>query len=74
MLNAPKSATATLPTDTRLLVVLPLLYRAWAILRTRHVLAWFQAWAPPALLGYLKDRDASDSWSRIMTEVENACS
>ncbi len=52
--------------------MLPLIYRAWAILRTRQILAWFQSWAPPSLLGYLKDRDASDSWSRIMTEVEHA--
>ena len=72
MLSALKRHDATSPSQTRPLIVLPTLYRVWAITRARQILAWMSSWAPQEIKGFIRGRSASDCWRFVACQVERA--
>ena len=68
-LSAKKSATSQDASQTRPLIILPMLYRAYAITRAGEILKWLASWAPEEVKGFLRQRAACDSWQMTVLAI-----
>ena len=57
--------------DYRPICVLSLIYRSWASLRARQLLAWLIQCTPDSLIGSRPRKEAADVWFNIATAVED---
>ena len=65
-----KIESTTAATHYRPIVVVSLLYRLWASIRSRQLLGWLSAHVPSQLHGYMKGKQCSDIWYLLQAEIE----
>ena len=58
------------PLAYRLLLITPVLYRAWAKLRLRHLQPWMATWALPTMFGGIQGFGAAEAWYATSVDVE----
>ena len=58
------------PLAYRLLLIAPILYRAWAKLRLRHLQPWIATGALPAIFGGIQGIGAAEAWYATSVHVE----
>ena len=58
------------PLAYRLLLITPILYRAWAKLRLTHLQDWISAWALEHMYGGIQGIGASEAWFSTAIDVE----
>ena len=66
-----KKDTARSAADYRPICVLSLVYRTWASIRARQLLAWLIHWTPDSLIGSRPRKEAADVWFNIASAVED---
>ena len=67
----PKSADAP-PNDLRPITVLSILYRLWARRHSAAINLWLASWAPPGLMGAMKNRSASTATNQATDLIDAA--
>ena len=60
------------PLEYRLLLITPVLYRAWAKLRLRHLRPWITGWALPNMFGGVQGVGAAEAWYTTALDIEHA--
>ena len=60
------------PLQYRCLTITPVVYRAWAKVRLKHMEAWIAGWAHSQMYAGIAGRGASDAWYLSSMEVELA--
>ena len=58
------------PLAYRLLLITPILYRAWAKLRLSHLQDWISSWALEHMYGGMQGVGASEAWFATSIEVQ----
>ena len=58
------------PLAYRLLLITPILYRAWAKLRLVHLQPWIASWALDNMYGGIQGVGASEAWFATSIDVE----
>ena len=68
---AAKTSSAHEPGDYRPITVLPILYRLWSSLRTRHTLRLLQHYLPADILGFVPSCETSQVWLCLQSWIES---
>ena len=58
------------PLAYRLLLITPVLYRAWAKLRLKHLQGWIASWALPNMFGGVQGVGAEEAWYSTAIDLE----
>ena len=67
---AKDEAKALDPMEYRVLLILPTLYRTWAMTRLRDMDAWIETWATPEMHAGIRGVGAQDGWYGTAIEPE----
>ena len=65
----PEAATVT---EYRPVTVLPLIYRCWATIRAKEMLAFIATIAPPEMMGNLPGRSSPQVWYSLQAMIERS--
>ena len=58
------------PLAYRLLLITPVIYRAWAKLRLKHLQSWIGLWALPNIFGGIQGFGADEAWYSTAIDLE----
>ena len=54
----------------RILLLLPNLYRRWAMLRLRDLRPWVETWSVPEMFAGIPGKGAEDAWWHLALRLE----
>ena len=72
VISTAKTVSAHEPKDYRPITVLPVPYRLWSSLRTRHMLRLLKPHLPSDILGFVPECETSQVWLHLQTWIETS--
>jgi len=67
-----KTENATGVGDYRPITIFGMTYRVWSSLQSRHLLQFADTWVDDSVFGNRKGRQASDLWSQLLLQIDEA--